>query len=56
MFAVVDDVGELGNPVAEDNHAGLAGKLQVYLDVAMTVDEVVDVGVILYVALGVEFL
>ena len=54
MLAVVDDITELTNPVAKDNHTGLTGQLQVNLDVAMPVNELVNVGVVLYIALGIE--
>ena len=54
VLAIVDDVGEVGDPVAKDYHTGLLGELQVYLDMAMAVDEVVYVGVILDISLGVE--
>ena len=55
MLAVPDHVAELGDPVAQDDHAGLLGELQVHLDVAMAVDEIINVGVILYVTLREEY-
>ena len=51
MVAVVDDIGELANPVAKDNHPGLFRQLEVYLDMPMAIDKVVDIGVILDVLL-----
>lgn len=54
VVAVPDGIAELGDPVAEDEDTGLVGELEVDVDVTVAVDEVVDVGVILYVALGVE--
>lgn len=52
VLAVPYDVRELADPVAKDYHARLLRQLQVYLDVAVPVDEVVDVRVVLYVTLG----
>ena len=54
VLAVPDDVGEMADPIAKDNHAGLVRQLKVDLDMTVAVDEVVDVGVILYVLLRVE--
>ena len=54
MFAIPDDVGEMGDPVAKDNHAGFFRQLEVDLDMAVAIDEIVDVGVILDVLLGEE--
>ena len=54
VFAVVNHVGEVTDPIAEDDNACLLGELQVNLDVAMTIDEIVYVGVILNVFLSVE--
>ena len=54
VLAVPDDVGEVANPVAENHHAGLLRQLQVHLDVTMAVDEVIDVGVVLYILLREE--
>ena len=53
VLAVPDDVGEVRDPVAEDDDAGLARQLQVDLDVAVAIDEAVDVGVILDVLLRI---
>ena len=55
MLAIVDHVGEVADPVAQDNHTGFLGELQVDLDVAMAIDEIVDVGVVLYILLGIEY-
>ena len=52
MDAIVDHVTELINPVAQDNHARPLRELQVHLDMTVTVDEEVDVRMILYVLLG----
>ena len=54
MFAVVNDIGEMADPIAQDDDACLLGELQVNLDVAMTIDEIVYVGVILNLFLSVE--
>ena len=54
VLTVPDDVGEVTDPIAKDNHAGLVRQLKVDLDMTVAVDEVVDVGVILYVLLRVE--
>ena len=54
VLTVVDDIAEVRDPVAEDNHAGLLRELQVDIDVTVTVDKVVDVRVVLNVALGIS--
>lgn len=54
VFTVVDHVGEVANPVAENNHAGLLRQLQINLNMPVTIDEIVNVGVILYVFFRVE--
>ena len=54
VLTIPDDVGELGNPVAQDYHTGLFRQLEVDLDVAVAINEVVDIGVILDVFLGEE--
>lgn len=54
MFAVEDGVGELGDPVAEDEESLAGGEHEVELDVAVAVDEVIDVGVGCHVLLGVD--
>ena len=75
MFAIVDGIGELPNPVAEDEHASAAfltrlfvgsvfvdfgrsdglAKHQVEFDMAVAIDEEVDVGMRLKVLLRVEY-
>ena len=54
MLTVPDHITELGDPVAEDNHTGLFGQLEVYLDMAVAVDEVIHIGVVLDIFLGEE--
>jgi hypothetical protein len=43
MLAIPDNVREVGNPVAQDNHSCLLCELEIDLDVAMAIDEIVDV-------------
>ena len=52
VLAVEDYIGEVGDPVAQDNHTGFLGELQIDFNMAMTVDEVIHVGVILDIFLG----
>ena len=54
MVAVPDDVGELSNPIAKNDHTCLFGELQIDLDVAVAVNEIVDVRMILDVLLREE--
>ena len=54
MVTVVDNISELINPVAEDDHSCSFGKLKVQLDMAVAIDKIVDIGVILDIFLGVE--
>ena len=51
VVTIPDNVGELADPIAQDNHSGFLGELEVDLDVAMAIDEIVDVGMILDVLL-----
>lgn len=51
MVAVPDDVGELCNPVTQDQHSRFFSKLEVDLNMAVAINEIVDVGVILDVFL-----
>ena len=39
MLSVVDNIGELTDPVAKDNDASLLGELLVNLNMAMVIDE-----------------
>ena len=55
VFTVVHGVGELRYPVAEDDHAGFFRQLQVKFNVAVTVDEEIDVGVILDIFLCKQY-
>ena len=55
VLAVEDYIGEVGDPVAEDDHAGFLGELQIYFDVTMTVDEVIYVRVVLDVLFGKQY-
>ena len=54
VLAIPDDVGEMGNPVAQNDHTSLLCQLKIDLDVAVAIDEIVDVGMILDVLLGEE--
>ena len=54
VLAIENDVAEVADPVAEDDDTGLVRQLQVDVDVAMSVDEVVYVGVVLDVLLRIE--
>ena len=54
VFAVEHGVGEEVDPVAQDDHARRGVQHQVQLDVAVPVDEEVDVRVRLQVVLGIE--
>ena len=54
MLTIEDGIGELADPVAEDEHATGVGEHEVELDVAMTEDEVVDVGMGGQILLGIE--
>ena len=55
VLAIPDDVGEMGNPVAQNDHTSLLCQLKINLDVAVAIDEIVDVGMILNVLLGEEY-
>lgn len=55
VLTVVDHIGELADPVAQDDDAGFLGELQVDFDMPVTVDEIVYVGMILDVLLRVEY-
>ena len=55
VLAVEDYIGEVGDPVAQDNHTGFLGELQIDFNMAMTVDEVIHVGVILDIFLGEQY-
>ena len=52
VFAIEYGVGELPYPVAENHHACLLAQHQVQFDVPVSVDEVVDVLMVLHVLLG----
>ena len=54
MVAIVDDIGEVGDPVAEDDHPRLLCQLQIQLDMPMSVDEIVYIGMILDVFFRIE--
>ena len=43
VVAVVDDIGELANPIAKDDHPSPFRQLEVNLDMAMAIDEVIHV-------------
>ena len=42
----------MGDPVTQDNHTRFLRQLKIDFDVAMAIDEIVDIGVILDVLLG----
>jgi hypothetical protein len=52
MIAIPHNVGEMGNPIAKNNHSGFLGQLKVHLNMTMSIDEVVDIRVILDIFLG----
>ena len=54
VLAIPDNVGELADPVAKHEHTRLFRQLEVDLDMAVTIDEIVDVGVVLDILLGEE--
>ena len=54
MLSVKHSVGEERNPIAEDGHACRAAEHKVELDVAVSEDEVIDVGVRLQLVLGIN--
>ena len=54
VLTVKDDIAEVANPVAKNDDTRLMRQLQVDINMAMTVDEIVDVGVVLDVLLGIE--
>ena len=54
MVTVVNNISELIDPVAEDDHSCSFGKLKVQLDMPVAIDKIVDIGVILDIFLGVE--
>ena len=54
MVTIPDHVAEMTDPVTQDDHARLLGELLVNLDMAMAIDEVIDIGVILNVLLRIE--
>ena len=54
VVSVVDDISEVADPVAEDNHPCLFRQLEVEFDMAMAIDEVVDIGMILDIFLRIE--
>ena len=54
MLTVIYHIGEMGDPVAKDDHAGFLCKLQVYFDVAMAVNKIIHIGVILDIPLCKE--
>ena len=43
MFAIPNDVGEMGDPVTQDNHTRFLRQLKIDFDVAMAIDEKVDI-------------
>ena len=55
MIAVVDDIGEMTDPVAKDDHPCLFCQLQIQFDMPMPVDEIIDIGVILDVLFRIEY-
>ena len=62
VFTIVNRIGKLTDPVAKNHHAGLmagafdrTGQLDVELDMTMTKDEVVDIGMLCDILLGKEY-
>ena len=62
VFTIVNSIGELADPVAKNHHAGLmagafdrTGQLDVKLYMAMTKDEIVDIGMLSDIFLGEEY-
>ena len=54
VFPIVDGIGELTDPVAQDHEACVARQLDVELNMAVPKDEVVDIGMLLHILLGIE--
>ncbi len=55
MFAIEDSIGELADPVTENHQTGVACEFDIELNMAMTEDEIVDVGMLLDVVFGEEY-
>ena len=51
MLAVEDGIGELRDPIAENQHSCLAVERQLQFYMAMTIDKIVDVGMRLHILL-----
>ena len=54
VLTVIHDVGELCNPVAKDYHPRLARELEVDLDMTMSIDEIIHIGMSLDIFLSIE--
>ena len=54
VLAVIDRIGKLRNPVAEYHQPTVARQLDVQFNMAMTEDEIVDIGMLLDILLGEE--
>ncbi len=54
VFTIVYRIGKLANPVAQNHQTGVSRQFDVQFDMAMAEDEVVDVGMVLYILLGIE--
>ena len=52
MITVVDDITEVTDPVAKDNHPGLFRQLEIYLDMTVAINKIIHIGVVLDVFLG----
>ena len=52
MLTVVNGVGELADPVAEDNYSCFLAQLKVELDMSMPIDEEIDIGMLLHIRFG----
>ena len=54
MIAVVDDIGEMTDPVAKDDHPCLFGQLQIQFDMPMPEDKIVNVWMSFQITLGIK--
>ena len=61
VFTIVNGIGKLADPVAQYHHACLmafcfcrTGQVDIKLNMTMSEDEVVDIGMILDILLGIE--
>ena len=45
MFTIEDSIGEEPDPIAEDEHPHFLTEIEIEFDMAMTIQEVIDIGV-----------